>query len=1355
MGKFLKVWVAILIIASMATAQFRFYYPDEILPENDYLIPSAIRGLQVEGAWKISSHSVFGGWVSTIDWSAGDNGYHSLHPIDTIRAENDLVIIYAYPFWEGLSPTVWHGVSKECDILMNDNSAWRECVNGLSRLSNIMKIKPKPGTEILTIGEMKYYVNKSLGKISVNSTQWFEVIDIEEKFPFYKSGYTMSDRGRPGFVLEVLSGYTITATAGTGGTISPSGDVIVGEGKNRVFTITPDKHHIIKDVLVNGKSVGAVNSYTFQNVSEDATIEASFEEVGFVELISDEFSWGTYGWGDGQAVVNTNNPLNAVISVNRNGGAGIFLYEASIFDWTNATAVRINYSSSRNFTLALNDGEFGWLLETSIPAGVFRTADITLLGANIRRWCDVSNTSIRSTIDETFLSKNTAFDIIDESYGWVQVQNNINITSIEVSGLERFQNLHTITSSAGAGGTISPSGAFPVADGRNIKFTITPERHHKIKDVLVNDVSVGAVSSYTFQNVKSNATIEASFEQLEYIELISDEFNWRANPWGANATATKLSNNPLAGMINIKTPFDNISGANFSLDVRDLDLTNVSKIDMTYTSDKQIVLILWDEENRRDFYRILPSGNNVSTSFNLSSFHYWCRDTRMEIPASQVWDLSKITDIAIGKMWDEMSIALQITSLSITGLRPRAPENVAVVWGAADFVFNGREQRPSATAITANGVSLPLNIFGGAINAGTYTATAALAANTNFNLTGATKQFTIRKAPINPVLNISNAIVGNPLNPSVVGNLGGGVPVFMYATSANGDYSATPPTAQGNYFAKAVIPETANHLGAETAPVPFTITSASATTIAVVWGAQSEFLYDGTEKFPTATAMIYGTIPVPLTISGGAINAGQHTAIARLATSNNEIVLTNASRPFTITPKTLSENAISPISHFPFTGWRITPEIEVRDGDKILLQNIDYTIDYGTNISGTGSVEITGIGNYTGTARRTFAIASSGTPIANVVWTNTELVFDGSVQYPTATAKINDVEIPLEIIGKQTNAGSHTAVAQLKNPEDGIILVNFVRPYTISPKPVQITWSQPRTFVYNRSVQHPQASFDGDDVLDWRIVGAQSEAGEYTSANKLAPFVELLPANIRGNYELRNYSVDYKIEPRPLLVELNTPSTRISLDPKDFPTTESIISHLNGLIRFSGFQSNDEGSDDESVLTGAPSISLSEIIEAAPQMSRSAEANRLYSVNINTSAMSARNYTPQGRTDFVVELKSGATSIINTSASTGSATGIRFAQNPVSETAEISVVLPNASTGSATAVSIVIYDMTGNVVWASTASTGSATTATGLSWDLRNSAGRFVANGTYLVIAEVRGVSGKIYVYSARLGVKR
>ena len=70
--------------------------------------------------------------------------------------------------------------------------------------------------------------------------------------------------------------YTITASAGTGGSISPSGSVSVREDTDKTFTITPDSGYHISDVLVDGKSVGAVTSYTFDNVQKRHTIEAIF-----------------------------------------------------------------------------------------------------------------------------------------------------------------------------------------------------------------------------------------------------------------------------------------------------------------------------------------------------------------------------------------------------------------------------------------------------------------------------------------------------------------------------------------------------------------------------------------------------------------------------------------------------------------------------------------------------------------------------------------------------------------------------------------------------------------------------------------------------------------------------------------------------------------------------------------------------------------------------------------------------------------------------------------------------------------------------------------------------------------------
>ena len=70
--------------------------------------------------------------------------------------------------------------------------------------------------------------------------------------------------------------YTIKATAGAGGSISPSGNVSVREGRDQTFTITPDKGYAVANVKIDGKSIGAVKSYTFENVRRTHTIEVIF-----------------------------------------------------------------------------------------------------------------------------------------------------------------------------------------------------------------------------------------------------------------------------------------------------------------------------------------------------------------------------------------------------------------------------------------------------------------------------------------------------------------------------------------------------------------------------------------------------------------------------------------------------------------------------------------------------------------------------------------------------------------------------------------------------------------------------------------------------------------------------------------------------------------------------------------------------------------------------------------------------------------------------------------------------------------------------------------------------------------------
>ncbi len=70
--------------------------------------------------------------------------------------------------------------------------------------------------------------------------------------------------------------YTISATAGSGGSISPMGTISVNSGASQTFTITPSSGYAIGSVVVDGVSVGRISSYTFSNITANHTIAATF-----------------------------------------------------------------------------------------------------------------------------------------------------------------------------------------------------------------------------------------------------------------------------------------------------------------------------------------------------------------------------------------------------------------------------------------------------------------------------------------------------------------------------------------------------------------------------------------------------------------------------------------------------------------------------------------------------------------------------------------------------------------------------------------------------------------------------------------------------------------------------------------------------------------------------------------------------------------------------------------------------------------------------------------------------------------------------------------------------------------------
>ncbi len=134
-------------------------------------------------------------------------------------------------------------------------------------------ISPSGSTTVASGGSQTYTITAATGyKISSVLVDGVSVGAVGSyTFSSVAANHTISAT----FASSTTS-YTITASASTKGTISPSGAVKVSSGGSQTFTFTPASSCRVSSVLVDGKSIGAVSSYTFSNVVANHTISAVF-----------------------------------------------------------------------------------------------------------------------------------------------------------------------------------------------------------------------------------------------------------------------------------------------------------------------------------------------------------------------------------------------------------------------------------------------------------------------------------------------------------------------------------------------------------------------------------------------------------------------------------------------------------------------------------------------------------------------------------------------------------------------------------------------------------------------------------------------------------------------------------------------------------------------------------------------------------------------------------------------------------------------------------------------------------------------------------------------------------------------
>ena len=322
------------------------------------------------------------------------------------------------------------------------------------------------------------------------------------------------------------STYSITTSFGPGGTISPIGIVSVNQGTSQTFTITPSLGYSVLDVKVDNVSVGAVTSYTFNNVLANHTISATFT-INTFTITTTAGTGGTISPAPSATVNYGANQTFAITPAVGNHITDVLIDGISVGVMSSYTFPTVIANHTIAATFAVNT----YTLASSTGAG----GTISPLGATIVNY---------GAMNQTYnIVPSVGYHIADvlvdgASVGAVPSYTFNNVTADHTISATFATNTFTITTTTGTGGTISPSPSATVNYGGSQTFTITPAAGYAIATLTVDGVAIpNPTSPYTLTNVTANKTISVTFAQFKYLlwrDATGQACIWKIDPTGAH-----------------------------------------------------------------------------------------------------------------------------------------------------------------------------------------------------------------------------------------------------------------------------------------------------------------------------------------------------------------------------------------------------------------------------------------------------------------------------------------------------------------------------------------------------------------------------------------------------------------------------------------------------------------------------------------------------------------------------------------------------------------------------------------------------------------------------------------------------
>ncbi|MDR2980574.1 MAG: M6 family metalloprotease domain-containing protein [Bacteroidales bacterium] len=521
----------------------------------------------------------YGNWLDSLPMIT-EQGSYSLKPVGSATSKN---IIYAIEtsdpdqyyileyrnttnnFESGLPGTGL--LIYRVDMNFHGNSQY----DGASILDEVYLFRPG-GTSTANGTIANAHFSQHHGRTAFNSTT--------SPYPFLHY-YENTDIGISNIVVhgdsvtfqygDLPSEYTITAMAELGGTISPSGNILVTAGDSLQLSITADPGFHIDDILIDNISVGSDSSYTFRNVSANHTIKAFFAATNPELTVSADTLWFTttpVGLpSDVQVLTITHTYTRDSIDLNFSNTA--YQYSDDGITWmsrhqvvipnANTVTLYLRYNpehvgnSSDTLFIQLRQNRNAYHQVVLLGGATNRTFTVTTVqstggtinpaGVQVVDWDD--SLTFRFTPDSGYIVKwiyelpqmvTTPGDTV---YTIHNIREDFSITAafipiptilvdttpivIPLTGICAPIS-YQVTSLCSAGGMVDPSGILSVEQNTDITINIIPDQGYQLGYLLINGILQENFegNNYTFNTVESNHTLFAYFMVAQNITQYED-----------------------------------------------------------------------------------------------------------------------------------------------------------------------------------------------------------------------------------------------------------------------------------------------------------------------------------------------------------------------------------------------------------------------------------------------------------------------------------------------------------------------------------------------------------------------------------------------------------------------------------------------------------------------------------------------------------------------------------------------------------------------------------------------------------------------------------------------------------------